>query len=205
MGTEDRPDEQKRQTLRQFAAVGAVGPFAAVQKSRAIDATSDRPLELLEYVASYPGVHFSKIRDDLGLGTGETQYHLRRLESSDHIESIDDGEYRRLFLSHQFSRVEHGILSMLRRPTHAAILIAGLAEEPVGARTIAELRGVSSPAVSRAARDLEMAGLLDRTGGQYTVLEQAEIESVLSRFGESLDEETIRIANQVLVEADLGT
>ena len=65
--------------------------------------TNDARDAIVGYLAATPGAHFSKVRDDLKLGTGETQHHLRRLLDAGAIESRRDGDYRRFFPAGRFS------------------------------------------------------------------------------------------------------
>ena len=97
-------DEDKRATLRRFAALGAATPLARIGDDRNGD--SDARDAILGYLTATPGAHFSKVRDDLKLGTGETQHHLRRLVDVGAIESLRDGDYRRLFPAGRFSSFE---------------------------------------------------------------------------------------------------
>ena len=74
-------DESKRATLRRFAALGAASPLVGLASADrgndpGADSDSDAPGAITGYLAATPGAHFSKIRDDLQLGTGETQHHL---------------------------------------------------------------------------------------------------------------------------------
>ena len=85
-------DESKRATLRRFAALGAATPLVGLP---AAEATSDVRGAIVGYLASTPGAHFSKIRDDLQLGTGETQHHLRRLSAEEVLTPRKDGDYKR--------------------------------------------------------------------------------------------------------------
>ena len=73
----DGVDEEKRATLKRFAAVGAVSPLARLSGDDAGE--SDARDAIVGYLSTTPGAHFSKLRDDLRLGTGETQHHLERL------------------------------------------------------------------------------------------------------------------------------
>jgi predicted transcriptional regulator len=100
----DGVDESKRATLRRFAAIGAGSPLARLSRDDAGD--SDARDAILGYLSTTPGAHFSKLRDDLRLGTGEAQHHLRRLERADAVESYKDGDYRRYFPAGRFSEFE---------------------------------------------------------------------------------------------------
>lgn len=51
-------------------------------------------LRLLEHVWRRPGQSFSELRDATGLGFGQTQYHLRRLETAGLVRSVRAGRAR---------------------------------------------------------------------------------------------------------------
>ncbi|WP_436926561.1 winged helix-turn-helix transcriptional regulator [Halosimplex amylolyticum] len=161
MSREGDVDESKRATLRRFAALGATSPLVGLAK----ESESDAPDALLGYVAATPGAHFSKIRDDLQLGTGETQHHLRRLEREGAVESREDGEYRRYFPADRFSEFEQVALGYLRRDTPRGMVVALLRDPDASGTALADELGVSAPTVSKYASQLEDAGLLSREDG----------------------------------------
>lgn len=93
----DGIDGRKRETLRRFAAIGAAAPFvgtasAGTGNDDTEQADTNETREAIRgYVPTTPGAHFSKLRDDLHLGTGEAQHHLQKLEEDSEIESTKDG------------------------------------------------------------------------------------------------------------------
>ncbi|KYH27529.1 helix-turn-helix domain protein [Halalkalicoccus paucihalophilus] len=185
-------DRDKRTTLRRFAALGAASPLAAFVGS---SSESDARSAIAGYVSSTPGAHFSKIRDDLSLGTGETQHHLRRLVDAGAIESHMDGEYRRYFPEGRFSAFERRALGYLRRETPRGMLIALLSEPTTTGSAIAERLDVSTATVSNTAADLEEAGLLARNEG-YAIERPETLISLLVRYADSFDERTVRFASR---------
>ena len=136
-------DEDKRATLRRFAALGAASPLVGLASAEESD--SDAPGAIAGYVAATPGAHFSKIRDDLQLGTGETQHHLRALERDGSLESRKDGDYRRYFVTDRFSGAEKVALGYLRRTTPRGMILALLREPGQGPGDLAERLDVSRP------------------------------------------------------------
>jgi len=182
-------DQSKRATLRRFAALGAASPLVGVASA----SESDAPDAITGYVSATPGAHFSKIRDDLKLGTGETQHHLRDLEDEGVLESRKDGEYRRFFPADQFSEFEQVTLGYLRRETPRGLLIALLEEPDASGSEIAERLDVSRPTVSRCASDLEEAGLLSRQGG-YTIADPETVLLLLVRYADSFGEDAALLA-----------
>lgn len=191
MARDGSVDQSKRTTLRRFAALGAASPLAGI--ASASESESDAPEALTGYLAATPGAHFSKIRDDLQLGTGETQHHLRQLEDDGVVESRKDGDYRRYFPAGQFSPFEQRVLGHLRRTTQRGILAALLEDPDVTAGTIATDLDVSRPTVSKHAARLEDAGLLSRENG-YVVTEPESILLLLVRYADSFGEDASRLA-----------
>ncbi len=184
-------DQSKRATLRRFAALGAASPLVGL--ASADESDSDTPEAIAGYISATPGAHFSKVRDDLQLGTGETQHHLDDLESAGVIESRRDGDYRRFFPADQFSEFEQTALGQLRRETPRGMMIALLDEPTVTAGAIADRLGVSGPTVSNCANTLESVGLLSRTDG-YSLVDPETILLLLVRYADSFGEDAAALA-----------
>jgi len=194
-------DQSKRATLRRFAALGAASPLVGI--ASADESDSDAPDAIAGYVTATPGAHFSKIRDDLKLGTGETQYHLRRLEKDGVVESRKDGDYRRYFPAGRFDEFEQIALGYLRRETTRGMLVTLLEDPEASAGDIATGLDVSRPTVSKHAADLDAAGLLSRDGG-YAVENPETLLLLLVRYADSFGEDAARLADAApdLVEYD---
>jgi predicted transcriptional regulator len=183
-------DEDKRATLRRFAALGAASPFVGIASA---DSESDAPDAIVGYVAATPGAHFSKIRDDLGLGTGEAQHHLRGLVEEGALESHKDGDYRRYFPAGRFSPDERVALGYLRRETPRGIVIALLRDPGCGPSALSDRLEVSRPAISKAAAELADAGLLDRDGG-YTLEDPTTMLVLVVAYADSFGEDAAALA-----------
>jgi predicted transcriptional regulator len=186
-------DEDKRATLRRFAALGAATPLVGLGGQDGSDSGSDARDAIVGYVTATPGAHFSKIRDDLHLGTGETQYHLRRLLDEEVVESRRDGDYRRFYPAGRFSSFEQVALGYLRRDTPRGMLIALLRDPEATGSDLADALDVSRPTVSNYAKDLDSVGLLSREGG-YSVDRPEEIITLLIRYADSFDADTVAFA-----------
>ena len=187
-------DTEKRATLRQFAALGAISPLARVIDTRS-EHDSDAREAIIGYITATPGAHFSKIRDDLGLGTGETQHHIRRLIESGAIESLRDGDYRRFYPASQFSAFEQIALGYLRRATPRGMVIELLRDPAITGSEIATTLGVSPPTISKYASELTEAGLLRRTEG-YTLVQPEVLLLLLVRYANSFDKNTVLFAQE---------
>ena len=184
-------DEDKRATLRRFAAIGAASPLAAVSDQE--DEDSDVREAIQGYLSTTPGAHFSKLRDDLKLGTGETQYHLRRLSEADVVEVTRDGDYKRFFPAARFDDVEKVALGYLRRETPRKMLIALLREPDLTGSELATRVGVSQASVSNYASELEDAGILERSDG-FEIQRPETIVTLVLRYATSFGEEAVEFA-----------
>jgi predicted transcriptional regulator len=189
----DGVDEDKRATLRRFAALGAATSLAGVLDHPEED--SDVREAILGYLAATPGAHLSKVRDDLGLGTGETQHHLRRLLEAGAIESFRDGDYRRFFPADRFSAFEQVALGYLRRETPRGMVIELLSDPDASAGDLAAALDVASPTVSKHAAALEEAGLLDRENG-YALARPETMLVLLVRYADSFDDDAVAFASE---------
>ncbi|AUG48087.1 MarR family transcriptional regulator [Haloarcula taiwanensis] len=192
MTREGDVDEDKRATLRRFAALGAASPFARFGDS---GSESDAPDAIAGYVSTHPGTHFSKLRDDLKLGTGEAQHHLHRLENEAVVTSQKDGDYRRYFPAGQFSEFEQVALGYLRRSTARGMLVTLLRRPDATASELATELDVSRPTVSNYAADLEAAGLLSREDG-YAVTEPETVLTLLIRYADSFGDDVAALAGE---------
>ncbi|WP_254767288.1 winged helix-turn-helix transcriptional regulator [Salinilacihabitans rarus] len=187
-------DEKKRATLRRFAALGAAAPLAGLSEPAAADAGGSEARDAIAgYLSATPGAHFSKIRDDLQLGTGETQHHLRRLEELGVVERYRDGDYKRFVPAGRFDDFEKHALGYLRRATPRGMLIELLANPDATASDLAESLDVSAPTVSKYAGELEAAGLLAREDG-YAVERPETVLLLLVRYADSFDDRATELA-----------
>jgi predicted transcriptional regulator len=191
MGRDSEVDQSKRATLRRFAALGAASPLVGI--AGASDGGSETPDAIAGYVSATPGAHFSKIRDDLKLGTGEAQHHLRELEADGVVESRKDGDYRRFYPADTFDEFEQTALGHLRRETLRGVVIALLDRPDATAGEIADRLDVSPPTVSKCAATLESAGLLAREDG-YSLVDPETTLLLLVRYADSFGEDAAELA-----------
>ncbi|WP_144901672.1 winged helix-turn-helix transcriptional regulator [Halobellus captivus] len=190
-------DEEKRATLRRFAALGAASPLAGLgaagNAAAETDTTSDARDAIVGYVASTPGAHFSKIRDDLSLGTGETQHHLRRLVDDGVLVFTRDGDYKRFFPAERFSAFEQTALGYLRRRTPRGMVIELLRNPSTTGSALADRLDVSRATVSGYAGDLEAAGLLSREDG-YVIERPETVLTLVVRYADSFGSDAVELA-----------
>jgi predicted transcriptional regulator len=185
-------DEDKRATLRRFAALGAATPLTGLLETGSSPDTNVREA-ILGYLVATPGAHFSKIRDDLKLGTGETQHHLNKLVDASVIESHRDGDYRRFYPSNRFDAFEQVALGYLRRSTPRGMILALLRTPGMSGSELAGALGVSAPTISKYAGELANAGLLDRDDG-YVLNQPESLLVLIVRYADSFDTGTMKFA-----------
>jgi predicted transcriptional regulator len=194
MTSSEGVDDDKRSTLRRFAALGATAPVAGLSETASADTgESDARDAISGYLSTTPGAHFSKIRDDLQLGTGETQHHLRQLEERGTIERYRDGDYKRFVPADRFDEFEKRALGYLRRDTPRGMLIELLLSPDSTAGDLADALEVSAPTVSKYAGELEGAGLLSREDG-YAVERPETVLVLVVRHADSFGERARRLA-----------
>ncbi|ELY60338.1 ArsR family transcriptional regulator [Natronococcus amylolyticus DSM 10524] len=194
MTSSEGVDDDKRSTLRRFAALGATAPVAGLSETASADTgESDARDAISGYLSTTPGAHFSKIRDDLQLGTGETQHHLRQLEEQGAIERYRDGDYKRFVPADRFDEFEKRTLGYLRRDTPRGMLIELLLSSDSTAGDLADALEVSAPTVSKYAGELEGAGLLSREDG-YAVERPETVLVLVVRHADSFGDRARRLA-----------
>ena len=99
--------------------VALISPMLSRMKSNREDMLTRG--RLLGYLEANAGIHFSALRDALGLANGVTAYHLHTLESTGQIISWRDGKLRRYAIS-SLSREEIGRIRNPIAGTRLAIL-----------------------------------------------------------------------------------
>ncbi|MGM0397396.1 MAG: winged helix-turn-helix transcriptional regulator [Halobacteriota archaeon] len=194
-------DEDKRATLRRFAAVGAASPLAVVGNRD--DDDSEVREAILGYLGATPGAHFSKVRDDLKLGTGEAQHHLRRLQDDGAIVSHRDGDYRRFFQAGRFSDYEQVALGYLRRDTPRGMVIVLLRNPATTGSDLADRLDVSRATISTYASELKGVGVLEAEDG-YRIARPETLLTLLVRYADSFDDRAATLASEAasLVQYD---
>ncbi len=188
-------DADKRATLRRFAALGAATPLVASGRAAADDGDDSAVRDAIRgYLSTTPGAHFSKLRDDLKLGTGEAQHHLRRLESDGEVSSFKDGDYRRFYPADRFTGFEKRALGYLRRDTARGLLLELLRDPSASGADVARALDVSRATVSNYVGELDAAGLLDRNDG-YRVVQPETVISLVVRYADSFGADAVAFAD----------
>lgn len=145
--------------------------------------------QIFEYIEVNPGSHFSKLKRELDMETGLLQYHLRKLEEMNVIESETHHGRRRLFVARELNKKERSILSRLRYQTTREILLYLLEVGPARNSGIAEEVGVAPSTVSWHLSNLLEEGIVESIQDGRTTLYQVANEEatvqLLIRYQES--------------------
>jgi DNA-binding transcriptional ArsR family regulator len=105
------------------------GPLLAAMNRKEADVETRG--RILGFVEAHPGIHFSALRDALGLANGVTAHHLYKLEQSGQAISWSAGRRRR----YAVSGIDRDKLSLLEKPVHGmqqAILEVLVQSEALG-------------------------------------------------------------------------
>jgi len=77
---------------------------------------TDTRRRVRSHIESNPGVHFNAVSRNLGIATGQTQYHLRRLLRADRLDSAEICG-RTHYYPDGYSTREQAAIALLRRET----------------------------------------------------------------------------------------
>jgi len=119
----------------------------------------ERRKEILEFIRQRPGVTFRELARELGVGIGDLQYHLRKLEKEEKVFSRKVGRRRYIFPT-GFEEDAQRLIVAIATETRRRILLL-LIEGPKGQGEIAEKLGVSQPTVSYHMKELEKLGVVN--------------------------------------------
>ena len=120
---------------------------------------------ILGFVEGNAGIHFSALRDGLGLANGVTAYHLRVLETENAVISWRDGKLRRYAIStitpHDIDSIRHPIVG-----TRLAILEILYRSESLGltGKEIQQKLALSRQLLSYHMSSLRNSNLVERKG-----------------------------------------
>jgi predicted transcriptional regulator len=150
--------------IRVVVLVALVAPMLATKsRHREDDLTKGR---ILGYIEANAGIHFSALRDGLGLANGVTAYHTNNLEREGKIFSWKSGKNRRYASSsvpkHERKRFQNPLTG-----TRLAVLEV-LAEKGQAGTTTKELRerlDISRQLLSHHLNDLKANELIERAIG----------------------------------------
>ena len=113
-----------------------------------------------DYVRAHPGSHVRGMAKDLGLGTGDLQYHLHWLERNGYVKTKRNGFYRFVFPTMMFKDSQEVLLGTLTQETPREILLCLLGHPTLTQGEIARRLGHSQPTISWHMERLVRLGLV---------------------------------------------
>jgi predicted transcriptional regulator len=161
--------EHKREDLIWIAIDGCTTGF----KGREME----RREEILRLIRQRPGMTFRELARELGIGIGDLQYHLRRLEREGKVFSKRMGRRRYLFPT-GFEEEAGKLLVAMATETRRELLLL-LIEGPKSQWELAEMLGVSQPTVSYHVKELEKLGVIESERRGKTVVYRLTLEPEL--------------------------
>ncbi len=103
---------------------------------------------IYNFIKENPGVYFRELISRLKINKGTAEYHLKMLELAGLIASLQNKGYKRYFLNgSKFSNSDQAVLSALREDTPKRILVALIKKPGLSQGEIANVIGISRPAV----------------------------------------------------------
>ena len=139
---------------------------AAYDSSELASSTGRR---VFEFIEGHPGTHLREISRGLGIATGDTQYHLHRLELAGRISSFRRGLYRFYYPSTLFGERQRDILSVLTLDTPRELLLS-LVERPGASQAeLARAVALTPATVSWHMKRLVDIGIVEREQSGRTV------------------------------------
>jgi predicted transcriptional regulator len=115
------------------------------------------------YITANPGAHYTRIKEDLGLTSGNAMHHLAVLEKKGFIESYEDG-IRKCYVPSG----EPAVHSKTRREERQEMLFEAVSDSPgILAATLMEKLGMHASKVSYYMKSLVENGIVraERNGG----------------------------------------
>jgi len=118
---------------------------------------------IYEYIRAHPGAHVRGMAKDLGIATGDMQYHLQWLESHGLVKTRKSGFYRFVYPTMIFKESQEVLLGVLSQETPREILLCLLRDTAMTQRELARSLGHSQPTVSWHMDRLIQLGVVSRT------------------------------------------
>ncbi len=140
----------------------------------------ERRNEILQYIKSRPGITFRELARELGIGIGDLQYHLYRLEKEKKVFSRKLGKRRYIFPA-GFERECQRLIIAISTETRRRILLL-LMEGPLTQSEIAKRLRLSQPTVSYHMGELVKLGIVDaRKEGKSMVYTLSYDPAIIAR------------------------
>jgi len=113
-----------------------------------------------EHVEANPGVHFTALKDELDIATGQAQYHLRRLSRADRVVG-EEVSGRTHYFDPALDPPERRRIALFRRET-ARDAVVELLDRPAPPDAVAEAVGVARSTLEHHLDGLVAAGVVEK-------------------------------------------
>lgn len=117
---------------------------------------------IYEYIRAHPGTHVRGMARELGLATGDLQYHLLWLERNGLVKTSKSGFYRFVFPRMAFNEKQEALLGVLSQETPREILLCLLGDAATTQGGLARTLGHSQPTISWHMDRLFKLGMVSR-------------------------------------------
>jgi len=118
-----------------------------------------------DHVQANPGVHFSALKEELDIATGQAQYHLRKLDRAGDIVT-EEIRGQTHYFDQSYDPWERRVLAFARRETARALLAHLLEDGPLGAAELADRLELSRSTVAWHVSSLADAGVVEKSYGE---------------------------------------
>ena len=140
-----------------------------------------------------PGIHFSRLRNELGFATGQTQYHLYRLVRAGEIVS-EEIAGRTHYYDPEFDPWERRTIAFLRRESARGIIVRLHANGPTQPTTLASELDLARSTVAWHVSTLADCGIVAKSDGRPMTVSLAHPD----RTAELLDAVSPSLPEQVV-------
>ena len=117
-----------------------------------------------KHVKANPGVHFTALKQDLDIATGQAQYHLKKLGRAGEIVA-DEIRGQTHYYDRSYGPWERRLLAFARRETARGLLAHLLKDGPLAAAELVDRLGVNRSTVAWHVSSLEEAGAVEKSYG----------------------------------------
>ncbi len=131
------------------------------------------------YVATHPGAHAREVARELGIATGDAQYHLYWLERHGFIETSRNGFHRFVFPAGVFNQQEKVLLGLLSQESPRAIILLLIENVEMTQSELARRTGHSQPTISWHMERLVSSGVVNRDKSKNKVRYQVASDPAL--------------------------
>lgn len=120
--------------------------------------------QVYEHVETNPGIHFTALKDDLDIATGQAQYHLRKLDRAGDIVA-DEIRGQTHYFDRSYDPWERRALAFARRETARALLAHLIEDGPLAAAELTDRLDVSRSTVAWHVSSLADADVVEKSYG----------------------------------------